>query len=88
MKLWIFLSKKETPVITGCEFWSPLTQEDITSLEYIESEKITEALISFIYLSSAFFPICKIGSASRLRLVFHVENKRKMGKKTVLSLAL
>lgn len=51
MKLWIFLSKKETPVITGCEFWSPLTQEDITSLEYIESEKITEALISFIYLS-------------------------------------
>lgn len=74
MKLWMFLSKKETPVTSGCEFWSPLTR-DITSLEYIELEKITEALISFIYLSSVFFPICKIVRASRLRLDFHVENK-------------
>jgi hypothetical protein len=64
-----------------------INSEDITRLEYIELEKVAEALISFTYLSSALFTICYIGRTSSLRLAFHVENKQKMGKKTVLLLA-
>lgn len=87
MKLWMFLSKKETPVTSGCEFWPPLTWGyNQFGIYWIGEDNWSTHLIYIFELS--FFPICKIGRASRLRLDFHVENKWKMGKKTVLSLAL